>query len=286
MKQMRRCPWCRTVGDGFVELDGRMVCRSCEEILRGSVLLRLMSPFPESTEPEYDRYFAVDTAIRDPSLRSTPYPSDEDWAKLIVESYVNGTSEWSGEGDRPNGPDRKKVDWVFTWDGRSVALEVSSKQLPDTEGWKCEGGLEIREPGAVGGSIYDSPIGLSEAIRRVLQAKRKAGQFPDDHEKWIFVYLDALYVNVEGVKQPVWPQFENVFHPRHPAAEASQKGHLNEITRMVQSFADFYDQVWLARRGGQDHPWMVVRWTRDQQWHWEVIKVQGNTDNSSGRHAG
>ena len=52
--------------------------RSCEEILRGSVLLQLMIPFPESSEPEYDRYFAVEPASRDPSLRSTTYLSDED----------------------------------------------------------------------------------------------------------------------------------------------------------------------------------------------------------------
>ena len=50
----------------------------------------------------------------------------------------------------------------------------------------------VHEPGAVGGNLYDSPIGLIEAVRRDLQAKRKARQFPDDHEKWILVHLDAL----------------------------------------------------------------------------------------------
>ena len=90
------------------------------------MLLRLMSPFPESIEPEYDQYVAVDTAIRDPSLKSTSSHSDEDWAKLIVESYVGGTPGSSGEGDRADEPGCKKVDWVFTWHGRAVALEAAS----------------------------------------------------------------------------------------------------------------------------------------------------------------
>ena len=50
---------------------------------------------------------------------------------------------------------------------------------------------------------------------------------------------------------------------------------------MVRSFADLYDQVWLARRGGQSHPWLVVRWIRDQKWHWDVIKFRRNADDSS-----
>ena len=272
MKQMSRCPWCRTDGDDFVQLAGREVCRSCEESLGGSVIPFLTSPYPDNIEPEYDQYVAVSTEIWDPSSGSASYISDEEWARLIVETCVQGTSGWSGERDRPDEPGRKKVDWLLTWDGRSVALEVASKQLPDDEVWRAEGDLKIREPGAVGGSVHDPPIGLCEAVRRVLQTKLKAGQFPEGHEKWIFMYVDALYVNVGGVKQPLSPQFEYVFLPRHTPAQAAQEGHLEEITRMVESFP-FYDQVWLARRGGQRRPWLVARWVRDRGRSWNVVEV-------------
>ena len=189
-----------------------------------------------------------------------------------MESCVQGTSRWSGERDRPDGPGLKKVDWLFTLEGRPVALEVSSKQLPDSEEWRPDGEFKIRAPGAVGGSVYDPPTGLREAIRRVLRKKQKAGQFPDGYARWLFVYVDTLYVNVDDVKEPVWPQFENVFRPRHGPAQAAQAGHLKDVTRMVESFP-FYDQVWLARRGGQDHPWVVARWVRDGRRRWDVMEV-------------
>ena len=269
---MSRCPWCRTEGGELVELDGRMVCRPCEELIGGSVLLRFVSPFPETMEPEYDQYAAVSTEIQDPSSRSASYVSDEVWARLIVETCVPKTSEWSSEADRRDEPDQKKVDWLLTWEGRPVALEVTSKKLPDAEEWRVEGGLKIREPGVVGGSVHDPPFGLSEAIRRALSAKRKAGQFPHGYEKWVFVYVDALYLRVGGAKQAVWPQFENVFRPRHAAAQTAQAGHLETITRMVESF-DFYDQVWLVRRGGPSHPWLVAWWVRDRGRHWDMIEV-------------
>lgn len=152
------------------------------------------------------------------------------------------------------------------WEGRPVALEVTSKKLPDAEEWR------VREPGVVGGSVHDPPVGLSEAIRRALSAQLKAGQFPDGHERWVFVYVDALYVRVGGAKQAAWPQFENVFLPRHAAAQTAQAGHLETITRMVESFG-FFDQVRLARRGGLSHPWLVARWVRDRGRHWDVIEV-------------
>lgn len=102
VKQMSRCPWCRGERGELVELDGRMVCRSCEELIGGSVLLRLFSPFPETVEPEYDQYVAVSTEIQDPSSGSAPYVSDEVWARLIVEICTSETSEWSAEADRPD----------------------------------------------------------------------------------------------------------------------------------------------------------------------------------------